>query len=390
MTKKTLLLSVGLCQWLAFFPALSFGESGSNKMRSIAEEQYRNGVAFYFSGDYQKAVKTLISSVQTDTSFANAFNALGMVYLKLHEWQKAEVALRTAVRLDSTYAFAFYNLAEAVYASPKSEIKESIELLRKSLRLETDQTQQQKVRIRLGDYLYYCGELSAAADIFKEAIQQDSTNLQAMLGLAKTADNNDQAIREISRILTIDSTFGPALRALASLSLINGRYAEALAILNRDFQVDSAVTCAKYANYVSFIDYYLESIDAKEIEYFNIGMRKKIHQFVFRQYTSREKMELDQAAEFDRQGKVYEALYQQCKDSIFSQTFVERQEKNYQSSIFLWDNNAQSNLAMAQFLDALRKALLDLRSEVIKKAQLLSPNCSFPVVKLRDFTISFK
>jgi len=359
-------------------------------MRSIAEEQYRNGVAFYFSGDYQKAVKTLISSVQTDTSFANAFNALGMVYLKLHEWQKAEVALRTAVRLDSTYAFAFYNLAEAVYASPKSEIKESIELLRKSLRLETDQTQQQKVRIRLGDYLYYCGELSAAADIFKEAIQQDSTNLQAMLGLAKTADNNDQAIREISRILTIDSTFGPALRALASLSLINGRYAEALAILNRDFQVDSAVTCAKYANYVSFIDYYLESIDAKEIEYFNIGMRKKIHQFVFRQYTSREKMELDQAAEFDRQGKVYEALYQQCKDSIFSQTFVERQEKNYQSSIFLWDNNAQSNLAMAQFLDALRKALLDLRSEVIKKAQLLSPNCSFPVVKLRDFTISFK
>ncbi|MCX6826793.1 MAG: tetratricopeptide repeat protein [candidate division Zixibacteria bacterium] len=268
-----------VCLWLAFFLPPSFGESGSAYKRVKAEELYGDGVALYLKGDYGHAIGVLASSIASDTTFSIAYNALGMAYLKLRQWQNAENVLRKAIQLDTAYAFAYYNLAEVVYSNPLSsegQTRESIQLLRKALLWEKDPLQLQKVRIMLGNYLYSIGEVTTAAEEYRAAVKYDSTDLAARLGLANTAENSAEAYAEINRILKIDSTFAPALLALANISLMNNRYGEAIGIYYRELQRDST-QCLKYIKCLEFIDYYLNKIIDKENYYFSAAMKQNAY-----------------------------------------------------------------------------------------------------------------
>lgn len=87
-------------------------------------------------------------------------------------------------------------------------------------------------------------------------------------------------------------------------------------------------------------------------------------------------IDTDKTRQFERDGKEYKEIFQLCKDSLFSPVYIDSSmEKGYKSRIFLRDNDAKSNLLMAKFLDALAKAVIELRSEVLAKAKRIVPNC---------------
>lgn len=349
--------------------------------RTAAEEYYYEAAAEYVNGDYNKAAYVLGKAIQLDTAFANAYNLLGMSYLKLRQWQSAEQALRRAIECDSNYAYAYFNLSEAVYSNPlngDNATIEAIRFLQKSLQKENDPDQLLKTRVRLGDYLSSIGDIEEARREYQKAIHIDSLCLPARLGLATTLDDS-AAAEEISKILNFDSTYTPALRFQANLAIIDNKFLQAIILYNRALDYDSS-RCLTYCSLIQLIDYYSDIIYYWKDWYFIEGKKKGSTLFnPWFGYKKYETLQKDQNLKFCRNGRDYKNLVTQCRDSLLVSESIKRMITNYRHWVNMRDDST-SCFKMAEFLDAFGSALIEFRAKIELKAKR-NTSCPLPIKK---------
>lgn len=346
-----------------------------------AEEYYYDAAAEYVNGRYDRAANVLRKAIQLDTTFANAYNLLGMSYLKLRQWPSAEQTLRQAIHCDSNYAYAYFNLSEAIYSNPvksDEEIAEAVRFLKESLQHESNPDQILKIRIRLGDYLYSLGDVEGAWYEYYRAILIDSLCLPARLGLANTLDDS-AAAEEILKILDIDSTYTPALRYQANLAIIDNNFLQAIILYNRALDYDSS-RCLTYHSLIQLIDYYSDIVAYWKDWYFVEGKKKGSTLFVpWFGYKKYETMLKDQGIKFARNGKDYKKLVAVCRDSLFVPLGIKRMIINYRQKIFLRQDST-SCFKMSEFLDALGNVLTEFRMNTELKARR-NTSCPLPIKK---------
>lgn len=99
----------------------------------IAQKERDKGIEFYQKGEYQSAIKSLVSATKTDKKDGEAWNILGLSYVKLSKFKESRKALENAAKQNPKNPVYQINLAYACLLSNKlsqaeKEIQKAIAL----------------------------------------------------------------------------------------------------------------------------------------------------------------------------------------------------------------------------------------------------------------------
>jgi Tfp pilus assembly protein PilF len=357
------------------------GTRDSSRVRDL----YNNGATLYFNGDFSNAAIVLDSAVRLDSTFVNAYNILGLSYLKLHQWRDAERVLRHAIALDSHYAFAYFNLGVALSSNPlagdKQEI-EAIQLWQKSAELESDPAQILKIRVEIGNALKMRADISGAINEYRNALHLDSTYLPALIELATAyrdlgdLKGSDSLMR---RIFELDSMFVPALNASGDMLLVDNQLLSALQIYFRSIELDST-RCRSYRIVYNTLNVLIDNIAHYRTSAYVRGeiieWRKEGQ---FRPWPKLQwaTSQLDSLASvsIDRHNKKYILKQRSCNDSLFMAGYLRSKFSELKAAIMVQDDNSAPFYRCAEFYDVILHALREKRSQISAKASRILPNC---------------
>lgn len=119
----------------------------------------------------QKALENYLKAVRDDPDFAEAHNALGLIYLTAYrDFDKAEHHLTRAVELKKDFSDAYNNLG-LVYIE-KGQYDKAIAMFKKTLG-DMLYASPQNVFVNIGWAYYKAGDVKEAIESFKKAIALD-------------------------------------------------------------------------------------------------------------------------------------------------------------------------------------------------------------------------
>jgi TolB-like protein/Tfp pilus assembly protein PilF len=195
-----------------------------------------------------RARKLLEQAIAQDPAFAPAHAALADVYTVLPLWSdlppdqtypRAKAAAVEALRLDSTLASPYAALGD-VNAMYEWDWAAAERNFRRSLALDPNNAN--TYHWYNGDYLLTVGRIDEALAMGRRARELDPLSLTINGGLGRalhTAGRMDQAVAQLRGVLALDSTFYVNAEWLGTTYLAEGRFAEALPLLQRS--IDPAV-----------------------------------------------------------------------------------------------------------------------------------------------------
>lgn len=155
-----------------------------------AARSYFQALALVEKGKLAEAVRPLEQAIARYDRFSEAYNDLGVVYMKLSRLREAETALRRAVELDAADYRPLANLGIVLVRQEK--YSEAIPLLSESLRMHPGLSE---AELRLGEALLESGKLDEAEPHLVAAMEaKDSHRPEAMIKLAIVkVEKNDTA-----------------------------------------------------------------------------------------------------------------------------------------------------------------------------------------------------
>lgn len=178
----------------------------------------------------KRAIDQYEAIVRIDPSSVENHLLLGRLYRLNNDTTRAEQEFKAAVKLDPTSEDAVTTLAylynEQGLAKKAAEILSSVPAGARSAKLYS----------ALGFTYEQAKDYKNAIAAYKEAVDQDSDNLDAMRGLAQNLMNdgqNDAALEQYKKIVESDPQDLQSLLRIAEIDRRNGRFDEALDALKK-------------------------------------------------------------------------------------------------------------------------------------------------------------
>jgi len=175
---------------------------------------------------YGDAIRYYREAIMTDSSFAQAYNNLGIVYFKTGEIDKAINAYDNCLLQDSEFIDGYFNRNNAYFE--KGKHKEALQDLR---RIEDRYSPRKAIHFSKGLSFFGLKEYDSAEYAFQKALLLDSANIEIYLNLASVNFYKKQYLkaRELSqRALQIDKRSADAYNLLGMLAAKKGEYKSAI------------------------------------------------------------------------------------------------------------------------------------------------------------------
>ncbi|MBI2166704.1 MAG: tetratricopeptide repeat protein [Candidatus Omnitrophica bacterium] len=153
---------------------------------------------YFSSNEIKKAEKAYLEVLKMEPN-AEAYNNLGVVYLKEENAEKAVESLQKAVELDPNFTRAYFNLGELSLISGKFPM--ALAFFKKA---ETIDKNHPLVHYKLGVSLAKTGRLEEALKEFEEAVKRDPDNLRIKSDFGMTymaARKFDRAQGEFQKVV---------------------------------------------------------------------------------------------------------------------------------------------------------------------------------------------
>jgi TonB family protein len=165
---------------------------------------YQEGLAAIGKRDYKTARQKLESVVQSDPTFASAWNDLGRTYLYLGLLDKAAEALHKAIEINPGEKFAYNNLGLVLWRQQKYD--EAVKSFQKQLEINPDDRYAHsnlgRMYIEIEKYDLAVKELESASSILPNDAQ-----IQLQLGRAYlNTDQPDKAVQFFDRAAELSPT----------------------------------------------------------------------------------------------------------------------------------------------------------------------------------------
>lgn len=141
---------------------------------------FKRAEAFLGKGDLNDTEKLLIQSLSLDPSNLEAYNKLGLIYLKQNQYKKAEMLFRKLVSAKSDEASYHSNLGLTLYH--QQQLPEAKSCYEKAIELDHGRAGRY---FSLGKILHEMNETDKALVHFQKALDMDPKNLDYLLTLAQ-------------------------------------------------------------------------------------------------------------------------------------------------------------------------------------------------------------
>jgi len=163
---------------------------------------YYLGIISDTRGKPEDAVRYYKEAIILDPDFSEAYNALGVVYVKQEKWQEALKCFKKALdnKLYTTPHIPYLNMGD-MYMTQKNYAK-AVEAYRESKRLANLEI----TCFKLGTALYEAGRTKEAIREFQEGVDMapQNTYLRYSLAIALLKDNNKAAaIAEFKKVVEL-------------------------------------------------------------------------------------------------------------------------------------------------------------------------------------------
>jgi tetratricopeptide (TPR) repeat protein len=387
-------------------PSLKASDTTSARLK--AEQSYLDAAYHFIKGDslwncsrykladleFVEAVKLAHDAVAIDTNFSQAFNLLGMSYLRLREYENASNAFDWATRLDSDYAFAYANWAEAIYSNPQiSEAQKSlqaVQLWRKSLALTNDPQDSLKVRLRIGGALKMSGDLAGALTEIEEALRIDPACLSAMFALADMYYLMGDSVSSdslLKRVMALDSTFAAPADIYGDMSFLSNQLLSAIWYYDRVMRL-APYRCYAYWKLIKTIDIFIDIAVYYRDQAYLVGGSNEWQDGHTRIGSweglswSREKLDSVVESSIERASEEYLLERKACADSLFKAGFFSSRFNKLKTSVFMQPYDARTFYRFADWWDVIQAVLRDRRGEAALLAGRHVPHCQLPEMVL--------
>ena len=216
-----------------------------------AQADYKQAVAYYSQGDYNRAIQELKPDLDKSPDWEFGHRLLGLCYLSIDNNALAVSSLSRAAELKSTAFATYFGLGQAYfnmkrYADAVSALNRAEPLAAKEENPEAEKT---KVNMVRGTAYYRTNNYSAAINDLREATRSGSSDwtLLFMLGASYFNQNRtDEAIQILEKAVALKSSdasvrdiLGKAYLKKGTQSLSEKRYQEAVQTLLRAKTYDS-------------------------------------------------------------------------------------------------------------------------------------------------------
>jgi tetratricopeptide (TPR) repeat protein len=219
--------------------AVALYEKALLAMPEFPEAEYQRGVAYLALGDTETAEKAFRGAVKLRPDWALAKTSLGSVLIRRGARDEALALLQEVVNTDPNNPPALAALTELRlhFRAPPPVLKELLERVSVLTLKANPSLSLWTARAALETAL---GQIDAAKDSVGKALAIDPSNklALALLGDVSLAEGDIEKAREITRRIDIaPGQFGPADLLKARVHAFDGRFDDALALLN-EIQAD--------------------------------------------------------------------------------------------------------------------------------------------------------
>ncbi|PKK82764.1 MAG: hypothetical protein CVT49_11865 [candidate division Zixibacteria bacterium HGW-Zixibacteria-1] len=348
-----------------------------------AADSYRRGVFCYLNGNMRAALNELNEAISEDSAFAKAYNALGMVYIKLNQYDNAVTALRYAIKLDSCYGLAYQNLGYALYNKPISNEIEAVGAWRKSLAYSSDSSSMAEAHYNIGQALFTMGKIDEAVKEYHNALAINRDGIQIRFALAQAYETkNELQMAECAyrAIINDDSTFTPAFNALGDLYYIKNDIINAIRFYSRAVECELP-KCRSYRKLNDVLRVYLDDLSGARDSAFVVA------RFLDRYRSSilaggrtrfENKQELADALDDFEKSKTNDIkkIYEIFSDSFFVDGIISGFFKECHGDIRLDPRMAAPYYRLVKNQCALIMVIERMRNELKAKAEKTLPGCN--------------
>lgn len=200
---------------------------------------YELGRRCFERGDRDRALTYLERFLETRSGFADVHYMVGFLYERRDDLERAERCFREALRINPVYTEALIALA-SLFES-RGEYQESSQLFERAAvdivaGGSLDRTTHGKLanlEAELGDALHEAGELSAAIEAYRKALERcpEFHDIRYRLGIVlREAGRPDRALAEFRRVEAANPEFLEASVQLGLTLYTLGRSAEAIQV----------------------------------------------------------------------------------------------------------------------------------------------------------------
>ncbi|KAG8460133.1 hypothetical protein KFE25_014278 [Diacronema lutheri] len=222
-----------------FTAAIELGADGPHAVQTV-KAHFHRGALLHTLGRYREAAADQRIVLRTDKNNAPALNALALALAALGELSEALPLYDQAIRLDmrtpaypANRAAAFRALAR--FPDALADLGVAIEL--------SGVTALPLLRAQLGETLIDCGDISAAAGAFAEAVRLDGSNAELRLAYGRALyllGELGDARAQLELALGAEPKLARAHYQIGLVFYQAGAFAEALGALDRAAVLDAA------------------------------------------------------------------------------------------------------------------------------------------------------
>ncbi|TCV83399.1 tetratricopeptide repeat protein [Sulfurirhabdus autotrophica] len=151
---------------------------------SLLQAKFNLGIALRDQGRFDEACLEFQELVTKQPQHADAFNALGYVYMRIENLDEAERCFRSALAVNNMFPDALTNLGNVL--ASRQRIEEAIEYHRRALIVAPTH---EGAAINLGGALLILGRFEEAIVAFKQAIATNPENVDAYVQLGSTLNH---------------------------------------------------------------------------------------------------------------------------------------------------------------------------------------------------------
>jgi len=191
-----------------FFIRLFFLLLSASAAVRPAQADYKQAVAYYSQGDYNRAIQELKPDLDKSPDWESGHRLLGLCYLNINNNALAVSSLSRAAELKSTAFATYFGLGQAYfnmkrYSDAISALNRAEPLAAKE---KNPEAEKEKVNIVRGTAYYMTNKFSEAVIDLQEAIQANSSDwtLFFMLGASYfNLNRTDEAIQALEKAVAL-------------------------------------------------------------------------------------------------------------------------------------------------------------------------------------------
>ena len=184
---------------------------------ALARSQYHVGTKFDSADAFEAAAKTIAPDLTDDNAASQLWMLAGQIAHARSDYPDAESDYRRVLKIDPGNAPAMNNLAYVLWLKGQQDaLPEARRLAESAVAAQPDDASFHDTLARIQER---AGDRTAAIQSFRNALNQDSTSLEAMIGLADllsrdpaTRQQAKELVERIQSRLDANSHLAPMLR----------------------------------------------------------------------------------------------------------------------------------------------------------------------------------